>query len=181
MELSYINNYLSETIKIIDIIDQQQIYKMWEILHNLKGRLFILGVGGSGANARHAANDFRKIMNIETYTPLDNVYELTARINDDGWHGSFREWLKVSKLNKDDIILVLSVGGGSESTSYNIVRALKYAESVGTKIMGIVSRDGGYTAKVADVCIIIPIVNESNITSHAEELQSIILHLLVSA
>ncbi len=178
--MEFINKYLNETKEIIDQINQQDIYKMWGILHNLKGRLFILGVGGSGANACHAASDFRKIMNIETYTPLDNVYELTARINDDGWHGSFREWLKVSKLNKNDIILVLSVGGGSEKTSYNIVRALQYAAELGTKIMGIVSCDGGYTIKVADICIIIPIVNKTNITPHAEELQSIILHLLVS-
>lgn len=178
--MSDINKYLSETKQIIDKINQQDIYKMWETLHNLKGRLFIIGVGGSAANALHAVNDFRKMRGIEAYTPMDNIFEYSANINDFGYELSFKKSLITSKLNSNDCILVLSVGGGNEKTSYNIVRALEYARSINVKIIGIVSRDGGYTAKVTDVCIIIPIINENNITPHAEELQSIILHLLVT-
>ena len=177
MELSYINNYLSETIKIIDIIDQQQIYKMWEILHNLKGRLFILGVGGSAGNASHAVNDFRKIMKIESYTPTDNVSEFSAIINDKNWDSSFYEYLKSSRLNKDDCIMVFSVGGGNKKTSHNIVIALMYAKEIGSKIVGIVGRDGGYTKKVSNVCLIIPMINKYTHTQHVESFQSIIWHL----
>jgi D-sedoheptulose 7-phosphate isomerase len=178
--MNYINKYLNETKEIIDKINQQDIYKMWKILHNLKGRLFILGVGGGAGNASHAVNDFRKIMGIDAYTPTDNVSEFSARINDDGVESSFIEYLKVSKLNHHDCILVFSVGGGNEKTSYNIVKALKYATTVDSLILGIVGKDGGYTPKVAHVCIIVPIINKNTITPHTEELQSIIWHLLVN-
>jgi D-sedoheptulose 7-phosphate isomerase len=147
-----------------------------------QGRLFILGVGGSAANASHAVNDFRKIAGIETYAPTDNVSELTARTNDEGWSTVFEEWLRVSRLRPTDGILVLSVGGGDleKNVSPNLVAALRYAQEVGAKIMGIVGRDGGYTSKIANVRVLIPTVNEEHITPHAEAFQAIIWHLLVS-
>jgi D-sedoheptulose 7-phosphate isomerase len=151
-------------------------------VRNEQGRLFVLGVGGSAANASHAVNDFRKITGIETYAPTDNVSELTARTNDEGWATVFESWLRVSRLQARDGILILSVGGGNleEQVSPNLVAALKYAKSVGSKIMGIVGRDGGYTAKVADACVIIPTVNPAHVTPHAEAFQAVIWHLLVS-
>jgi D-sedoheptulose 7-phosphate isomerase len=147
-----------------------------------QGRLFVLGVGGSAANASHAVNDFRKITGIETYAPTDNVSELSARTNDEGWATVFESWLRVSRLQAHDGILIFSVGGGNleEQVSPNLVAALKYAKSVGSKIMGIVGRDGGYTAKVADACVIIPTVNPAHVTPHAEAFQAVIWHLLVS-
>jgi D-sedoheptulose 7-phosphate isomerase len=146
------------------------------------GRLFVLGVGGSAANASHAVNDFRKIAGIEAYAPTDNVSELTARTNDEGWATVFEKWLEVSRLNGRDGILVLSVGGGNleKQVSPNLVGALEYARSAGAKILGIVGRDGGFTAKVADVCVLIPVVNAAHITPHSEAFQAIIWHLLVS-
>ena len=180
-----IKQYLEEVKQIADIIDQNEIQKMIDILFELKtngGRLFILGVGGSAANASHAVNDFRKICGIEAYAPTDNVAELTARTNDDGWQHTFSDWLVVSNLNEKDAIFVLSVGGGNlvENISPNIVEALTYAQNRGSKILGIVSRDGGYTKQVADACVLIPVVNDKFITPHAEAFQGVIWHLIVN-
>jgi D-sedoheptulose 7-phosphate isomerase len=146
------------------------------------GRLFILGVGGSAANASHAVNDFRKIAGLEAYAPTDNVSELTARTNDEGWASVFEQWLRISRLRASDLVFVFSVGGGNleKNVSPNLVAALQYAKSVGAKIGGIVGRDGGYTAQVADACVIIPTVNPSHVTPHTEALQAVVWHLLVS-
>ncbi|HEY3455209.1 MAG TPA: SIS domain-containing protein, partial [Bryobacteraceae bacterium] len=151
-------------------------------IRSQQGRLFVLGVGGSAANASHAVNDFRKITGIETYAPTDNVSELTARTNDEGWATVFESWLRVSRLQPRDGILIFSVGGGNleEQVSPNLVKALQYAKFVGSKIVGIVGRDGGYTAKVADACVIIPTVNPVHVTPHSEAFQAVIWHLLVS-
>lgn len=178
--INYINKYLNETKEILNLIDKQSIYNIWQILHHLNGRLFILGIGGSAANASHAVNDFRKIMGIDAYAPTDNISEFSARINDDGWQTSFVEYLKVSNLSRNDCIMILSVSGGNEKKSKNIIKALEYADIIGTKVIGIVGGDGGYTAKLSDICIIVPTINEDMITSHTEELQSIIWHLIVN-
>ncbi|OGV25986.1 MAG: sugar isomerase [Legionellales bacterium RIFCSPHIGHO2_12_FULL_37_14] len=177
--------YLEETKQILETLDTNKIEAMADLIlavKQAKGRLFFLGVGGSAANCSHAVNDFRKIAAIEAYAPTDNVAELTARTNDEGWGKVFVEWLKVSQLNSKDAIFVLSVGGGNleKNISPNLVTALIYAQKVGAKITGIVGRDGGYTAKAADVCVIIPTVNEQTITPHAEAFQGVIWHLLVS-
>ena len=147
-----------------------------------KGRVFVLGVGGSAANAGHAVNDFRKLANIEAYAPTDNVAELTARTNDEGWVSVFSEWLKVSKLNSDDCLFILSVGGGDKdkNISANLVEAIDLARQIGTRITGIVGRDGGYTRKNADICLVIPTVNQDTVTPHSESFQAVIWHLLVS-
>ena len=181
----YSNTHLSETIEIIKKIDTKKIEKIVDIIFNVreqKGRVFFLGIGGSASNSSHAANDFRKIIGIESYAPTDNVSELTARTNDDGWNSIFSEWLKVSCLSSKDLIFVFSVGGGSieKNISTNIVTALKYGKSIGSKLVGIVGRDGGYTSKVANACIIIPTVNVKTITPHTEAFQSVIWHLIVS-
>ena len=185
MNLSnYINEYLKQTAIISTLISQEEIEKAVNILHQLKldgGRLFILGVGGSAANASHAVNDFRKLAGIETYAPTDNVSELTARTNDDGWGTVFEEWLITSHLSERDAILVLSVGGGSIDASYNITNALKFAQIMKAKIIGIVSRDGGYTKQVADACVLIPVMENRWITPHAEGWQGIVWHLIVNA
>jgi D-sedoheptulose 7-phosphate isomerase len=183
--MSFSQEFLVEVQKIVTALDTGATERMAAILaevRNEQGRLFVLGVGGSAANASHAVNDFRKITGIETYAPTDNVSELTARTNDEGWATVFESWLRVSRLQARDGILILSVGGGNleEQVSPNLVAALKYAKSVGSKIMGIVGRDGGYTAKVADSCVIIPTVNPAHITPHAEAFQAVIWHLLVS-
>lgn len=183
MKKNYVKSYLRETKRIADELDQQMIEMAVEILEevkNNKGRLFILGVGGSAANASHAVNDFRKIGGIEAYTPTDNVAELTARTNDEGWETTFSEWLKISRIGKDDAIMVLSVGGGSETTSSNIVNALKLGKERGLKIISIVSRNGGYSKEVSDACILIPVVSDERITPHAEGWQGIIWHLIVN-
>jgi D-sedoheptulose 7-phosphate isomerase len=182
---NYIESYLSEAKQIIDGVDTSQIQKSVDLLlkvRNQGGRLFILGVGGGAGNATHAVNDFRKIVNMESYTPTDNVSELTARVNDDGWETSFAKWLEVSRINSKDCILVFSVGGGNEekNISANIVHALKLAKEVGACVLGVVGRDGGYTAKVADACVIIPTVNSETVTPHTEAFQAVIWHLLVS-
>ena len=158
---------------------------MVEILSDLRkrqGRLFILGVGGGAGNATHAVNDFRKIVNIESYTPTDNVSELTARVNDEGWETVFSKWLEVSRLNAKDGILVFSVGGGNleKNISVNIVGALKLAKEVGASILGVVGRDGGYTAKVADACVIVPTLSPETVTPHTEAFQAVVWHMLVS-
>lgn len=185
MEASdYISNYLQETQQISQSMDLGAIQKGLECLQRLKasgGRLFILGVGGSAGNASHAVNDFRKIAGIESYAPTDNVSELTARTNDEGWETIFVQWLKTSRLNKNDVVMVLSVGGGTRTTSQNLVLALEYARAVGAGILGIVSRDGGMTRQLADVTILIPVVAAERITPHAEGWQGIVWHLWVNA
>lgn len=184
MYKSYIENYLKETMEIATNVPVEQVVQSILILKKLKeqgGRLFILGVGGSAANASHAVNDFRKIGGIETYAPTDNVAELSARTNDEGWDTTFAEWLKISRLSDQDAILVLSVGGGSEKVSLNIVNALKTAKEKGAKIISIVSRNGGYSRKVSDACILIPVIAKERITPHAEGWQGIIWHLIVNA
>lgn len=183
--MSYSKTHLAETIQILNQINTNLIEDMADLLAQVKsdgGRIFFLGVGGSAANSSHAVNDFRKIASIESYAPTDNVSELTARANDEGWHTIFVEWLKTSKLKPIDALFVLSVGGGSleKNISPNLVAALKYAKSIGAKITGVVGRNGGYTAQVADVCLIIPTVNPANITPHSEAFQAVIWHLLVS-
>lgn len=182
----YIETYFKDCVEIINRIDREQIIKISAILKKIQlrqGRLFILGVGGSAGNASHAVNDFRKIAGIESYAPTDNVSELTARVNDDGWETIFVNWLKGSRLNTKDGILVFSVGGGNaeKNVSVNLVKALQYAKDAGASIMGIVGRDGGYTAKVADACIIIPPVNDETITPQTEAFQAVVWHLLVSS
>ena len=181
----YIQSYLSEVIDIVGKIDSLSIEKTINIIINTrekKGRLFILGLGGSAGNATHAVNDFRKIAGIESYTPTDNVSELTARINDDGWNSVLKNWLEGSHLNKEDTILIFSVGGGNreKNISVNLVEAMNYAKKVGSRIVGIVGRDGGYTAKIADACVVVPVVNTETITPHTEAFQAVIWHLIVS-
>jgi D-sedoheptulose 7-phosphate isomerase len=183
--MTYALQHLNESIEIIKKIDIAAIEKVADLLCEIKknqGRIFFLGVGGSAGNCSHAVNDFRKIVEIESYAPTDNVSELTARTNDEGWATIFEPWLKLSKLNKNDMVFIFSVGGGNleKNISPNLVSALKYAKSVGSKISGVVGRDGGYTAQVADACVIIPTVNLDNITPHSEAFQAVIWHLLVS-
>ena len=177
--------YLSECKEILSKLSYLDIKNVIEIIKTLQishSRLFILGVGGSAANASHAVNDFRKIANIETYAPTDNVAELTARTNDDGWESVFINWLKISRLNRKDVVMILSVGGGNveKNVSVNLVNAIDYANLVNAKIVGIVGRNGGYTAKHADACVIVPTVNPDNVTSHTEGIQSVLLHLIVT-
>ena len=183
--MSYAQQHLNEANKIINQINIDAIEKVVDLLATVKkdqGRIFFLGVGGSAGNCSHAVNDFRKIVEIESYAPTDNVSELTARTNDEGWATIFEPWLKLSKLNPKDAVFIFSVGGGNleKNISPNLVNALKYAKQVGAKITGVVGRDGGYTAKVADACVIVPTVNPENITPHSEAFQAVIWHLLVS-
>jgi D-sedoheptulose 7-phosphate isomerase len=183
--MSFSSSHLLETIEITKAIDPDIVERMVELLVNVKnseGRLFVLGVGGSAANAGHAVNDFRKLAGIETYAPTDNVAELTARTNDEGWASVFSGWLKVSKLTSSDCLFVLSVGGGSKerNVSPNLIEAIDLAKEVGAKITGIVGRDGGYTALNADVCLIVPTVNPDKVTPHSESFQTVIWHLIVS-
>jgi D-sedoheptulose 7-phosphate isomerase len=183
--MNYSQQHIKEAISILNTLDAEAIEKMAELLATVKadqGRLFFLGVGGSAGNCSHAVNDFRKIVGIESYAPTDNVSELTARTNDEGWPTIFVEWLKISHLGPKDALFILSVGGGDleKNISPNLVEALKFAKTVGAKITGIVGRDGGYTAKVADVCVIIPTVNPETITPHSEAFQAVVWHLLVS-
>ena len=179
----YIDTYLKEVKEIIKKIDREAINRATKILFGLrkkKGRLFILGIGGSAANASHAVNDFRKICKIETYSPVDNVAELTAWTNDNSFECIFKNWLKESFFNKNDALLILSVGGGSKTTSKNLVLAMRYAKKLKAEIIGIVSRNGGETIKLANVCVLIPVINPKHITPHAEESQGIILHLIAT-
>jgi len=183
--MEYIEEYFRQAKAIIDNLDANQIKKMVNFLLSLRerqGRLFILGVGGGAGHASHAVNDFRKICGIEAYTPADNVSELTARINDDGWDTSYVNWLKISKLKADDMILVFSVGGGNieNKVSVNIIKSIQFAKKIGVKVCGVVGRDGGYTAQVADACVIIPMINGEAVTPHTEAFQAVIWHLLVS-
>ena len=183
--MSFTQQFLTEASEIIARLDTAAIDKTVDALARIRGRggrLFILGVGGSAANAAHAVNDFRKIAGIETYSPTDNVSELTARTNDEGWETVFVEWLRGSRLNADDGILVFSVGGGDldRNVSPNLVRAVQHAKKVGATVCGIVGRDGGYTAKVADACVIVPTVNAAHVTPHAEAFQAVVWHLFVT-
>jgi D-sedoheptulose 7-phosphate isomerase len=182
---TYISRYLREVAQIAAQIDQRQVQAIIDVLletRSKNGRLFILGVGGGAGNATHAVNDFRKIADIESYTPTDNVSELTARVNDDGWETSFSRWLIGCHLRSDDALLVFSVGGGNleKNVSTNIVRALELAQRVGARITGIVGRDGGYTARVADAAVIIPTISDDTVTPHAESFQAVVWHLIVS-
>ncbi|MFZ1219574.1 MAG: SIS domain-containing protein [Chthoniobacterales bacterium] len=183
--MSYSEQHLRETAEVVAKLDSALCEKAVELLASVRsrgGRLFILGVGGSAANASHAVNDFRKIAGMECYAPTDNVSELTARTNDEGWSTVFVEWLKGSRLNEKDALLIFSVGGGDveRNVSPNLVAAMQLAEERQSAILGIVGRDGGYTAKVADVCVIIPTVNPANTTPHAEAFQAVVWHLFVS-
>ena len=173
-----IKKYLKMLKEVIEKLDREPVGQLLEALGVLKGRLFVLGVGGSAANASHAVNDFRKLCGIEAYS-FDNLAELTARTNDDGWENCFKDWIIASRLNEKDMVLVFSVGGGKKGVSENIIEALKYAKKKKAKITGIVGRDGGYTKKVADICILIPTVSEYLITPYVEIMQSVLWHLLV--
>ena len=183
--MEFVNKYLQTASRIIDQVDRSEVRRMIDVLKRVKkdhGRVFFLGVGGSAANASHAVNDFRKICGFEAYTPVDNVSELSARTNDDGWETVFVNWLKQSRLRSEDAIFVFSVGGGDldRNVSPNIVRAVQYAKEVKAKVLGVVGRDGGYTALHADACVVIPPLDRETITPHTEAFQAVIWHLLVS-
>ncbi len=183
--MSYAETHLEETARIAKSLDARAIERMVDILVSLReagGRLFFIGVGGSAGSCSHAVNDFRKLAGIESYAPTDNVSELTARTNDEGWPTVFVEWLKTSHLRSTDALMVLSVGGGSleKNISANIVTALQMAKGTGAKILGIVGRDGGYTARVADACVVVPTVNPETVTPHTESFHAIVWHLMVS-
>lgn len=182
---SFSRAFLDETTEAVRRIDAGTVDRLAVALGEVRdrgGRLFILGVGGSAGHASHAVNDFRKICRFEAYTPTDNVSELTARVNDEGWDSAFREWLKISRLRADDAILVFSVGGGNveKNVSVNLVRAIEHAREVGARVFGIVGKDGGYTAQVSEVCVLIPVVSPERITPHTEGLAAVVWHLLVS-
>ena len=181
----FVVRHLAETREILDRIDTQAVVRLVQLIASVRadgGRLFLLGVGGSAANCSHAVNDFRKLCGMEAYAPTDNVSELTARINDEGWAGVFAEWLKASRLSQRDMVFIMSVGGGdlAKNVSPNLVEAIKLAKTVGAKVGGIVGRDGGYTAQAADACVVIPPVAPESITPHTEAFQAVIWHLLVS-
>ena len=183
--MSFVSEYLREVKEILALVNHDAIERAVDLLFDLRersGRLFLLGVGGGAGHASHAVCDFRKIASIEAYSPSDNVSELTARVNDEGWDTSYAAWLRGSRLSQADMVFVFSVGGGDvkKNISANLVRALKYAREVGATICGVVGRDGGYTAQVADACILIPVVNPSNVTPHTEAFQALVWHLLVS-
>ena len=180
---TYIQQYLSEVKQIADLINQKDLDLLISSIKKCQqqnGRIFVVGVGGSAANAAHAVNDFRKICNIETYSVSENVAELTARINDVGWDTCYSEWLKTSKINANDILLVFSVGGGSDTTSQNLVKAMEYSKACKSTVLSVVSRDGGKAKQLSDVCLLIPVVDNSRITPHAEEWQGVVLHLIVN-
>jgi D-sedoheptulose 7-phosphate isomerase len=183
--MTFTEQFLAEAGEILKQIDVAAVERLAATLAECRaagGRLFILGVGGSAANASHAVNDFRKICGMEAYAPTDNVSELTARTNDEGWAGVFEGWLRVSRLRATDALLIFSVGGGNleKQVSPNLVAAIRYAKTVGAKVTGIVGRDGGYTAQNADACVIVPTINAKHVTPHAEAFQAVIWHLLVT-
>jgi D-sedoheptulose 7-phosphate isomerase len=183
--MSYTQQHLQETAGILKLLDVAAIEKMVDLLVRIKeagGRIFFLGVGGSAANCSHAVNDFRKLLGIECYAPTDNVAELTARINDDGWQSTFVEWLKISRLRSADAVFIFSVGGGDveRNVSRNLVDAANHAKAAGACVLGVVGRNGGHTARIADACVIVPTVNPQSITPHTEAFQALIWHLLVS-
>jgi D-sedoheptulose 7-phosphate isomerase len=181
----YTAQYLKEVAQIAAGIDAQQVDKMVDILADTRqneGRIFFIGVGGGAGNAGHAVNDFRKIAGIESYAPTDNVSELTARVNDDGWDTSYSKWLEVSRVRKGDVLFIFSVGGGNleKNISANIVKALQVGKAAGAKVMGIVGRDGGYTKQVADACVVIPTMSPETVTPHTEAFQAVVWHMIVS-
>lgn len=183
--MSFVAQYLAEAAQVASRIDHESVTRLVDLLAQARdggGRLFVLGVGGSAGNASHAVNDFRKIAAFEAYAPTDNVSELTARINDDGWDTSFANWLKASRLGARDCLLVFSVGGGDlvRKVSINLVRAIEHAQTVGARIGAIVGRDGGFTATVADACVIIPTVSADRVTAHVEAFQAVVWHMLVA-
>jgi D-sedoheptulose 7-phosphate isomerase len=183
--LNYTSQYFEESIQILRLLDQETVERAVELLLKVRqesGRIFFLGVGGGAGHASHAVNDFRKIAGIESYAPTDNVSELTARINDEGWDTCYKNWLKGSHLRKQDMVFVFSVGGGDaeRNISVNLVQALQYAKQIGSRICGVVGRDGGFTAKVADACVVVPVVNNETITPQTESFQALVWHLLVS-
>ena len=183
--MGYVAQYLQEAAKILGLLDESAVERTADLLLDLRersGRLFLLGVGGGAGHASHAVCDFRKIAQIEAYAPSDNVSELTARVNDEGWDTCYANWLRGSRLNQADMVFVFSVGGGDakKNISANLVRALEYAKEVRATVCGVVGRDGGYTAQVADACVLVPVVNPSTITPHTESFQAMIWHLLVS-
>jgi D-sedoheptulose 7-phosphate isomerase len=183
--MSYVTQYIEEARQILSLLDSLEIERTANLLCELRarsGRLFLLGVGGGAGHASHAVCDFRKIAQIEAYAPSDNVSELTARVNDDGWDTCYANWLKGSRLNKSDMVFVFSVGGGDtkNNISANLVRALEHARDVGAVVCGVVGRDGGFTKQVANACVLVPVVNSANITPHTESFQAMIWHLLVS-
>ena len=181
----FIDSHLKETAKIAESLDREAIAAVVRILRDVRergGRMFLLGLGGSAANCSHAANDFRKLTDIEAYVPTDNVSELTARINDEGWEGVFAAWLEASRLGPDDVLFIMSVGGGDaeRNVSPNLVAAIQYAKQVGARTVGIVGRDGGYTGQEADAAVIVPVVNDESITPHTEAFQAVVWHTIVS-
>jgi D-sedoheptulose 7-phosphate isomerase len=181
--MTFSTKYLDETIEILNDLNVAKIEQIAVELSGVRmcgGRLFVLGVGGSSATAAHAVNDFRKMCGIEAYAPTDNVAELTARTNDDGWHTTFVEWLRTSNVGGRDAVMILSVGGGTDTTSENIKLAVDYAKSWGASVLGIVGRDGGHTAKRANACLVIPPLYGDRVTAHTEGIASVVLHLLVS-
>jgi len=183
--MNYTEKFIGQALQVLQQLDQESVERIVELLLEVKaraGRIFFLGVGGGAGHASHAVNDFRKIAGIEAYTPTDNVSELTARVNDDGWETSFVNWLRGSRLNRHDLVFVFSVGGGDlqRNISANLVRALQYAKEVGATICGVVGRDGGFTAQVADACVLIPVVDPETVTPHTESFQALVWHLLVS-
>ncbi len=183
--MKFIEKYLGEAIQLLSRLDHEKILRAVELLGETRargGRLFLLGIGGGAANASHAVNDFRKLVGLEAYAPTDNVSELTARTNDEGWGTIFANWLKTSRLRSEDLLMIFSVGGGNleKNISPNLVSALQYAKRVGARAIGIVGRDGGFTAQMADCCILIPTLNPEHVTPHTESLQGLVWHLLVS-
>ncbi len=183
--MTYTAKFIGDATRVLQQLDQKSIGRVLDLLLEIKannGRIFFLGVGGGAANASHAVNDFRKIAEIESYAPTDNVSELTARVNDDGWESSFANWLRGSHLNPHDMVFVFSVGGGNlqRNISANLVRALQYAKEVGAKICAVIGRDGGFTAQVADAFVLIPVVDPEAVTPHTESFQALVWHLLVS-
>jgi D-sedoheptulose 7-phosphate isomerase len=183
--MNYTSRYVEESVQILGQMDQEMIERTVTLLLRLReegGRIFFLGVGGGAGHASHAVNDFRKIAHIEAYAPTDNVSELTARINDDGWDTCYRNWLQGSRLRKQDMVFVFSVGGGDaeRNISTNLVRALQFAKQIGATVCGVVGRDGGFTARVADACVLVPVVDNETVTPHTESFQALVWHLLVS-
>jgi len=183
--VDFVTRYLDQVGQVAARLDRGAITRLVDLLGDVResgGRLFILGVGGSAGNASHAVNDFRKIVGLEAYAPTDNVSELTARINDEGWDTAYANWLKASRLVPRDVVLIFSVGGGDaeRNVSVNLVRAIEYAKAAGARVGGIVGRDGGFTAKMADACVIVPTVDPATVTPHSEAFQAVIWHLLVS-
>ncbi len=183
--MNFINDHLEETADIANRIDRSQVQDVINCIKKIKdknGRIFFLGAGGSAGNASHAVNDFRKLCNIESYAPTDNVSELSARVNDEGWETVFSEWLKVSRLRENDLLFIFSVGGGNKekSVSVNLIHAIDYAKNIGSKVVGIVGRDGGYTYKNSNACVLIPNINTKSVTPHAEAFQAVVWHLIIS-